>query len=279
MTSSDRDTELKKLKGSFLESFQKLYGSVPEETKERVLGMNAQKLLALKNAPDSLSVYNCDTCKDGKKIRLTSDPKHEYFGKSFACPKCTTIQELVQATGVPVGYTDWSLEQLDASSDFISSCKNHLTDGDSIVMYGKVGRGKTHTAIGLLREWIRAGGITNGRFRPAKFIYFPQFLDDMREMFGDDSNAKQAQQYESELASYDLLVVDDLGAESTSAWVIERVNVLLDRRLRDNKQTIVTTNLTTLGDIAKRYGERAASRLGGYRWNECIGIDYRLSHS
>tara|TARA_R110002110_G_scaffold18749_1_gene78464 strand:- start:2144 stop:2980 length:837 start_codon:yes stop_codon:yes gene_type:complete len=277
MNNDDRDLELTKLKSSFLGRFQELYGTVPEETKERVLSINTEQMLALKKRGEAEQVYDCDACKDGKKIRLSSDPSNAYFGKSFSCPKCTTIEELVYATGVPTGYAKWNLSQLDIGSDFIASCVQNLTDGDSIVMYGKVGRGKTHTAIGLLREWIRADGITKGKFKPAKFIYFPQFLDDMRQSFGDDSNQKQAQQYETDLASYELLVVDDLGAESTTQWVIERVNVLLDRRLRNNKQTIVTTNLMNLGDVSKRYGERAASRLGGYRWSECIGKDFRLA--
>ena len=70
--------------------------------------------------------------------------------------------------------------------------------------------------------------------------------------------------------------VDDLGAERTSDWVIERINVLLDRRLREGKKTMVTTNLLTLGEVGTRYGARTASRLGGYRWHECTGKDYRL---
>jgi DNA replication protein DnaC len=125
--------------------------------------------------------------------------------------------------------------------------------------------------VGLVREWVR-----RQKRKPAKFIYFPQFLDDMRQMFGDTQQAQQAQQYENQLAKFDLLVIDDLGAERTSDWVVERVNVLLDRRMREGRQTIVTTNLMDLGAVSERYGARAASRLGGYRWRECSGSDHRL---
>ena len=119
-------------------------------------------------------------------------------------------------------------------------------------------------------------GIRSEKRKPAKFIYFPQFLDDMREMFGDSTQSQQAQQYENQLSKFDLLVIDDLGAERTSEWVIERVNVLLDRRMREGRQTIMTTNIMDLGEVSQRYGARAASRLGGYRWKECSGLDHRL---
>ena len=266
-----------KAKEKLLQAFKMQYGiDTPPDEEKQFLSLSQEKLKELATAEPVPEIFNCPTCHDGKRIRLTNDRKQPYFGQTFPCPECTPEDLLVRATGVDKAYSSWSLDQLDVDGRILTEAINYLTSGDSLVMYGKVGRGKTHMAIGLLREWIKRGGITGHKYKPAKFIYFPQFLDDMRELFGDSTSTQKAQQYETELARYDLLVVDDLGAERTSDWVIERINVLLDRRLREGKQTMVTTNLLTLGEVGTRYGARTASRLGGYRWHECTGKDYRL---
>ena len=262
---------LDELKKDFLDKFQGLYGPAPEGFEEKVYSESAQKLLDLKKNGIAASVFDCEVCKDSKRIRLTNDKKDKLFGRTFWCPDCTDEDDLVRATGVDNAYKHWTLQQLDLESDFVESCVADLRDEKSLMLFGKVGRGKTHMAVGLLREWIRSE-----KRKPAKFIYFPQFLDDMREMFGDSTQSQQAQQYENQLSKFDLLVIDDLGAERTSDWVIERVNVLLDRRMREGRQTIMTTNIMDLGEVSQRYGARAASRLGGYRWKECSGLDHRL---
>ena len=263
--------EIDELKKDFLDKFQVLYGAAPEDFKEKVYSQSAQKLLELKEKGTAPTVFDCDACKDSKRIRLTNDKNNKLFGQTFWCPDCTDEDDLVRATGVDNAYKHWTLEQLDLEPDFVQSCITDLVNEQSVMLFGKVGRGKTHMAVGLVREWVR-----RQKRKPAKFIYFPQFLDDMRQMFGDTQQAQQAQQYETQLAKFDLLVIDDLGAERTSDWVVERVNVLLDRRMREGRQTIVTTNLMDLGAVSERYGARAASRLGGYRWRECSGSDHRL---
>ena len=272
------DPEFMKAKEKLLEAFRMQYGiDTPPTEAKKFLSLTEERLKELGTMDIEPATADCSVCNDGRRIRLTNDRKSPYFGQTFPCPECTPEDKLVRATGVDEAYAAWNLDQLDIEPKLIADAIAYLTAGDSLVMYGKVGRGKTHMAVGLLREWIKRGGVTGHKYKPAKFIYFPQFLDDMRELFGDERSAQQAQHYETQLARYDLLVVDDLGAERTSDWVIERVNVLFDRRLHEGKQTVVTTNLLTLGDVEARYGARTASRLGGYRWHECSGIDHRLS--
>jgi len=274
--------ELTEAKTKFLKSFKAMY-SLPEETNDAVEkkldSLNAQQMRELfRSTPGEVleEIFNCEVCNDGRRIRLTNNRKERYFGKTFPCPKCTDEDDLVMAAGVPSNYAEWNLETLDFETPLVADSRAALLAGESIVMYGAVGRGKTHTAIGLLREWVKHGGITGSQIRPARFLYFPHFLDQMRQAFGSDEFNQQAQGLENELGNIDLLVIDDLGAERTSEWVIERVNVLLDRRLREGRQTIITTNVNDLGDVERRYGSRAASRLSGYRWFQCGGSDHRL---
>lgn len=51
----------------------------------------------------------------------------------------------------------------------------------------------------------------------------------------------------------DLLVLDDLGRENATPWAQEQVHHVLDARLRDERRTVITTNLTA-DEMGERYG-------------------------
>ena len=75
--------------------------------------------------------------------------------------------------------------------------------------------------------------------------------------------------------SCDLLILDDLGTEMSTAFTQNALYTLLDGRLRAGKKTIISTNLNA-EDIAERYGAALASRLRGeYEWLEFLGRDIR----
>jgi DNA replication protein DnaC len=63
-----------------------------------------------------------------------------------------------------------------------------------------------------------------------------------------------------EIASVDLLVFDDLGAEKVSDYVKDRFYLVVNKRYEDCRPIIVTTNLT-LQELENRMGERLVSRL------------------
>lgn len=64
-------------------------------------------------------------------------------------------------------------------------------------------------------------------------------------------------EYIRALAGYELLIIDDLGAERSSEYSLENVFSVIDRRYRSRRPLIVTTNLPlprikTETDIEKR---------------------------
>ena len=78
------------------------------------------------------------------------------------------------------------------------------------------------------------------------------------------------------MISCDLLILDDLGAEFTSAFVTASIYNIVNSRLLSGLPTIVSTNLS-LSELEKRYGERVVSRfMGCYEIKQFAGRDVRV---
>lgn len=162
----------------------------------------------------------------------------------------------LKVCGVPGKYERYSLEAYQGNDPLVEVLRNHVHTYDNITLCGKTGCGKTHLAVGMLAKYIQ-------KERNALFITVPELLLKIRSSFGD-----KATQSEDELidhyASPALLVMDDLGAERTTEYSITTLFLILDRRLRHGRKTIVTTNLS-IEEIEKCLGARIASRLSESR--------------
>ena len=65
-------------------------------------------------------------------------------------------------------------------------------------------------------------------------------------------------------AGADLLILDDLGSEFNSAFLISSLYSLLNNRLGAKLPTIVTTNITDGALLEKLYTEKISSRLSAF---------------
>jgi len=74
----------------------------------------------------------------------------------------------------------------------------------------------------------------------------------------------------------DLLILDDLGTEMTTAFVVSALYYIVNTRLASRRQTIISSNLS-VEDIRRRYSPAIASRLEGeYQTLRFRGSDVRL---
>ena len=100
-----------------------------------------------------------------------------------------------------------------------------------LLLFGDVGTGKS----------FAAGCIANAlldRDVPVLMTNFPTILARLSGMFGEDKTA-----FLDSLGDYDLLIIDDLGAERNTGYSMERMFSIVDSRYRSGKPLIVTTNL------------------------------------
>ncbi len=145
-------------------------------------------------------------------------------------------------------------------------------DGTGLLIIGKIGTGKTHLAVGIIKDLMLNQGIS--------CLFY-----DYRELLKAIQNSYNATVQTTELDvlrpvfETDVLVLDELGAVKPTEWVWDTVSLILNTRYNDNRTTIITTNFEdqpaagangavsiaraatraeTLGD---RIGERMRSRL------------------
>lgn len=136
--------------------------------------------------------------------------------------------------------------------------------GESILLTGGTGTGKTHLAVALMKH------INKDR---SKFITVPTLLMEIRDSFRKDATDSEMDIVDK--YSYcNLLCLDDLGAEKSSEFSIATLYLILDKRVSSLKQTIVTTNLS-LAEIEATLGARIASRLSEMRVVKINMPDFR----
>ena len=175
--------------------------------------------------------------------------------ESTLTPHPHRIRELLRKAGVPRRFlqarrSDFDPAVFNAAEGFLAGrC-------EGIFVHGPTGTGKTHFAVAVLSE-ILASSDTG----LARFVTVPSLLMEIRATFKDSSPCSE-EDLIRRFADLDLLVLDDLGAEKNTDWVMQTLYLIIDRRYSDMRQTIITSN-HGLDGIAERVGERIASRLAG----------------
>ena len=128
-----------------------------------------------------------------------------------------------------------------------------------LYLAGPTGVGKTHLAAAIVGESIQQG-------RKVLFKFIPNLLDDLRRSYGP-TGEKSFDHIFAQVRDVDILILDDLGAEVSTAWAEEKLYQLIVHRHDLIMPTVFTSRiaLETIGDsesqITSRYSEAIVSRL------------------
>ena len=149
---------------------------------------------------------------------------------------------------------------LEAARQFAESPENWL------VLVGPPGCGKTHLAAAIASHQITSR-------RPAFFASVPELLDRLRPSFGPDARRGPEISIE-EIKSSPLLIFDDLGMETATAWAREKLYHILNYRYDAQLATVITVTNPALESL----DARLRSRLMDPRISNVVPIgapDYR----
>lgn len=216
----------------------------------------------------------CGKCHSEKECILT---KPDGTTKTVHCAcKCSVAQHEKEAeekrkrdrmqyldsmrrTGFPdAEMREWTFAKSDHTDQrneniarkYVANFDAMRKQGTGLLLCGQVGTGKSFLAACIANELINQG-------TPCLMTNFSRIISRVSEKFGGD------QKYLDDLNRFDLLIIDDLGAERDTDFTWEKVMNVIDARYRAGLPLIITTNFepkdfADRGDIRR---QRVFSRL------------------
>ena len=146
--------------------------------------------------------------------------------------------------------------------------ENFSKRSENLLLTGAPGLGKTFLSAAMARDISESG--------------FSVVYDTAAHIFALFEAQKFGREEEDAAAgvtralSCDLLILDDLGTELTTAFTQSALYQIVNDRLMTGRKTIISTNLSS-ADIGKKYSAQLRSRIDGeYRMLHFFGEDIRL---
>lgn len=140
-------------------------------------------------------------------------------------------------------------EMLQAARGYAEHFAEYLKDGKGLLFYGDVGTGKT----------LHAACVANNLIDRGYKVKLTSLGIEADKIWAAEDKAA----YINSLCNYDLLILDDLGAERKTEYMQEMVYKIINARVAQCRPMIITTNLTReeLGRPADIVNKRIYSRV------------------
>lgn len=142
--------------------------------------------------------------------------------------------------------------------------------GQSYYLWGGAGTGKTYLAAAMMKEYMRSGvlavtpvqknGVVMMRMpKECRFVPMVDLLMEIKASFESGSTECESNIIHR-YADTPCLILDDIGVEKTTEWTLQIIYTIIDRRYREMKQTVITSNIDIQG-LKDKLGERIPSRI------------------
>jgi len=129
-------------------------------------------------------------------------------------------------SGEPASQEQFS-RAYEAAKAFASEVKGWL------ILVGPSGCGKTHLATAIANEHLSRG-------YPAFYITTPDLLDHLRSAFSPNSEIPYDEFFD-QVRNAPLLILDDVGAQTSTPWAKEKLDQLLNHRFNSELPTVIVT--------------------------------------
>jgi DNA replication protein len=208
----------------------------------------------------------CPRCDGAGFVRKAVQLGHPDFGRAFPCDCTRDEQEDVKRARLlrysnlgPLSrltFENLSPRGRSPNSQHQEAFAAATRAGESfaaqpagwLVLIGPSGSGKTHLAAAIAGKCIESG-------QGALFMVVPDLLDHLRAAYQPGSEAGYDEVFET-VRNAPVLILDDLGVQSTTPWVEEKLFQLINHRYSAQLATVITTNL----DLAA-FDQRLRTRL------------------
>lgn len=193
-------------------------------------------------------------------MKLNLDAKAEYSKKMMR------IQNAFAETCKKAREWRFDMDDHQSKSNIMDICRNYaknfdkIGNGAGLLIYGNVGVGKSFCSACIVNALLEKG----------YECLMSDFITIINEYNKTPIDKKK--EYIHKIVSYDLLVIDDLGLQSSTPHAYSVATAIINARVMNDKPIIATTNLTVkqlLGTNDINY-QRMLSRL----FEKCTIIEY-----
>ena len=214
------------------------------------------------------SSSSCPTCGGAGWLRLEVDLDDPRFGQTVPCAckareieekkmrvllERSNLQALQDKTFAAFRPQEHQQHAYERACDFAERPEGWF------VLLGSFGTGKTHLAAAIGNRRLELG-------QPAIFMVVPDLLDHLRATFSPSSETTFDDLFES-VRRAPLLILDDLGTQTTTTWATEKLFQILNDRYMTKLPTVITTNVP-LDEL----GDRLASRMADPELSICVSL-------
>jgi DNA replication protein DnaC len=149
---------------------------------------------------------------------------------------------------------------VDAVRDYVGDLDAKLAAGRGLWLVGNTGTGKTTLAMLAAKMATEAG-------RSVAIYPMPKLLARIKRTYYAEVGEDSYLPFFERLTSVDLLLLDDLGAERRTDWVVEQLYAIVNERYDMRRSLLLTSNAAggsvdeNIKALKEQLGERAVSRL------------------
>jgi len=201
---------------------------------------------------------NCEVCHGLGHIGYDLPVGHSDFGKIARCPGPGCLDESFQAwkssdpymrdKGISRPQQTFESYKKNLANQESFDAMHSLAMGTStfffLLLYGKVGNGKTHLANACAVEM-------NKRGVDCHYFAIADLISSLKRAMSDNTIEDKVQ----ELKELHAVIFDDYKPEFSTGWENQRLEEIIDYRYRNYKFTVLITN-RDLGEIPERMVSR-----------------------
>ena len=232
-------------------------GSLKERERIKQIAKRKKEILEENNYPaDYVELkYTCEKCKDTGYIKSVKCSCLKNKIVEILYEQSKLKERLMVENFHTLSEDYYTGENLQLFRSAVNICKMMVKEypdrATNVLFKGVVGAGKSFLSCCVAKEFLDAG-------HSVLYMSATEMFDALgRQRFERD---RAEWENDNTIFECDLLVVDDLGTELANSFTRSALFELINRRIRDNKCTIISTNLN-LNEICDDYSERIVSRI------------------